>query len=95
MHVLIFHSCYFLPMLFKKHGGEIKDSEIEFPEVGKEHYNLAFDKLLDHWLDMVFGARSHITRDGFKLNVKNNYCKSSCDIKDDPTGCGIECSVIF
>ena len=28
---LIFHTCYRLPELFVKHGGVIKDNEIEYP----------------------------------------------------------------
>ena len=79
---LIFHSCYFLPTLFKKHKGEIKDSEIEFPEVGKEHYNMAFEKLMEHWTDCIFDNKGKITRDVFKNNMIKNTCTHSCSVNN-------------
>lgn len=93
---LIYLACYHLPELYKKNGGEMKDSDFEYPEYEKEHFNLAKDMVVEHWVNIIFGPESKIEREQFYMNVKNATCsKIACSLNNTNAGCGDSATKIF
>jgi hypothetical protein len=68
-------SCYHIPELFKKNGGEVKDSDFEFPEYQEVHYKHAIETFITHWVNIVFYDDSKIEREKFYKGVKTRMCK--------------------
>jgi hypothetical protein len=83
----VYLTCYHLPELFKKNGGDVKDSDFEYPEYEAEHYTLGLAMLVDHFNNILFGYESGVTRAAFYDKVKNATCEAACIIENCNTGC--------